>query len=168
MKCYIIAGPNGAGKTTFARTFLPFEAECLNFINADLIAEGLSPFKPESVAFEAGRLLLGRIDQMTCHRESFAFESTLSGLNYMRRIQQWKSVGYQTILYYLKLPHEQMAVERVRMRVAEGGHHIPDEVIRRRFHKSWHNMQTHYKSAVDTWMIFDNSGDTPILLEESQ
>ena len=92
MKCYIIAGPNGAGKTTFAKTFLPDEGACLNYINADLIAEGLSPFKPESVAFESGKLLLKKIDYLVGKKESFSFESTLSGLNYIRRIKRWQDL----------------------------------------------------------------------------
>ena len=93
MKCYIIAGPNGAGKTTFAENFLPAEAGCLNFINADLIARGIAPFNPESVALEAGKLFLKRMDAIVAKKESFAFETTLSGLNYIRQIQKWKKSG---------------------------------------------------------------------------
>jgi predicted ABC-type ATPase len=135
MKCYIIAGPNGAGKTTFAETFLPNDVNCLQFLNADLIAQGLSPFKPESMAIEAGRLLLRRIDELVSKQEDFAFETTLSGLSYVRRIQEWKSAGYSVVLYFLKLPSEELAIERVRLRVAEGGHNVPDKIIRRRYHK---------------------------------
>lgn len=167
MKCFIIAGPNGAGKTTFASTFLPAEAACLNFINADLIAAGLAPFKPESVAFEAGKLLLSRIDDMVSKKESFAFETTLSGQNYIRRIQEWQQAGYEVILYFLKLPSEEMAIERVRLRVAEGGHHVADNVIRRRYVKGLENLEMHYKKIVDAWVVFDNSGNIPIVLEES-
>lgn len=139
MECYIIAGPNGAGKTTFAKTFLPNEGACLNFVNADLIAEGLSPFKPESVAIESGKLLLKKIDDLVEKKESFSFESTLSGLNYIRRIKNWQDQGYKVILYFLKLPSEEMAVHRVNLRVAEGGHDVPQDVIIRRFHKGWNN-----------------------------
>ena len=116
IKCYIIAGPNSAGKTTFAKTFLPEEASCLNYVNADLIAEGLSPFKPESVAIESGKLLLKKLDNLVEKKESFAFETTLSGLNYIRRIKNWKSQGYEVILFFLKLPNEEMAIQRVRLR----------------------------------------------------
>ncbi len=167
MKCYIIAGPNGAGKTTFANAFLPEEASCLNYVNADLIAEGLSPFNPESVAFEAGKLLLKKLDDLAKKRESFSFETTLSGLNYVRRIEEWRNQGYEVILFFLKLPSEEMAINRVRLRVAEGGHNVPENVIRRRYHRGWHNFQNHYKQYVDTWVIFDNSGEAPIMLEKS-
>ena len=149
MKCYIIAGPNGAGKTTFANSFLPNEVNCLNFLNADLIAQGLAPFNPESMAFEAGRLVLKRIDKLVSKWEDFAFETTLSGLGYVRRIQEWKSTGYSVILYFLKLPSEEMAIERVHLRVAEGGHNVPEDTIRRRYHKGWKNLNMHYK---DWWM----------------
>jgi len=167
MKCYIIAGPNGAGKTTFAKTFLPEEASCLNYVNADLIAEGLSPFKPESVAIESGKLLLNKIDHLVEKKESFAFETTLSGLNYIQRIKIWKNQGYEVVLFFLTLPNEEMAVRRVKLRVAEGGHNIPENVIKRRYQKGWHNFQNHYKYHVDAWVIFDNSGKIPIVLDES-
>jgi len=167
MKCYIIAGPNGAGKTTFAKAFLPEEASCLNYVNADLIAEGLSPFKPESVAIESGKLLLKKIDHLVEKKESFAFETTLSGLNYIRRIEIWKNQGYEVVLFFLTLPNEEMAVRRVKLRVAEGGHNIPENVIKRRYQKGWHNFQNHYKHHVDAWVIFDNSGKIPIVLDES-
>ena len=98
MKCYIIAGPNGAGKTTFAENFLPVEADCLNFINADLIARGIAPFNPESVALEAGKLFLKRMNAIVANRNSFAFETTLSGLNYVEQIKKWKKIGYEIIL----------------------------------------------------------------------
>jgi len=168
MKCYIIAGPNGAGKTTFADAFLPEEALCLNYVNADLIAKGLSPFNPESVAFEAGKLLLKKINDLANKRESFAFETTLSGSNYIHHIEKWRKEGYEVILFFLKLPSEEMAINRVKLRVAEGGHNVPEDVIRRRYRKGWHNFQTHYKDLVDAWVIFDNSGESPIILEESQ
>lgn len=168
MKCYIIAGPNGAGKTTFAENFLPVEAECLNFINADLIAKGIAPFKPESVALESGKLFLKRMDIIVANREAFAFETTLSGLNYIDRIKQWKQIGYEIILYFLWLPSEEMAIKRVQLRVAEGGHNVPEDVIIRRFHRGWDNFQKHYKNLVDAWVIFDNSRDIPVVLEEKK
>jgi len=167
MRCYIIAGPNGAGKTTFANNFLPEEAQCLNYLNADLIAAGLSPFKPESVAFEAGKLQLKKMDNIVKSKEPFAFETTLSGLNYLRRIKHWQDLGYEVILYFLKLPDEAMAVNRVKLRVSEGGHNIPEPVIKRRYRKGWDNFLLHYKDAVDAWVVFDNSGKIPIILDES-
>jgi len=108
LKCYIIAGPNGAGKTTFAENFLPVEAECLNFLNADLIAKGIAPFNLESVALEAGKLFLKRMNTIVLNRESFAFETTLSGLNYIKSIKEWKKTGYEVILYFLSLPNQEI------------------------------------------------------------
>ncbi|WP_291461079.1 zeta toxin family protein [Desulfobacula sp.] len=166
IKCYIIAGPNGAGKTTFAVNFLPVEAECLNFINADLIAQGLAPFNPESVALEAGKIFLRRLDVIVSNKESFAFETTLSGLNYIDRIKKWKQIGYEVILYFLKLPSEKMAIKRVQLRVDQGGHNVPEDVIIRRYHRGWKNFQKYYKDLVDAWVVFDNSGDLPLVLEE--
>ncbi len=166
LKCYIIAGPNGAGKTTFAENFLPEEAGCLNFLNADLIARGIAPFKPESVALEAGKLFLNWMDTIVSNKKSFAFETTLSGLNYIDRINGWKLAGYEIILYLLKLPSEGMALKRVQTRVSEGGHNVPENVIIRRFHRGWTNFQKHYKHMVDDWVVFDNSGDIPLILEE--
>ena len=166
LKCYIIAGPNRAGKTTFAEKFLPVEAECLNFINADLIAKGIAPFNPERVALEAGKLFLKRMNSIVSNRESFAFETTLSGLNYIESIKNWKEIGYEVILYFLSLPNEEMAIKRVQLRVAQGGHNVPVDVIKRRFHRGWKNFQKHYKDLVDAWVIFDNSGNVPLVLEE--
>ena len=167
-KCYIIAGPNGAGKTTFAENFLPVEAECLNFINADLIAKGIAPFNPESVALEAGKLFIKRMERLTDNRESFAFETTLSGVNFIDRIKNWRKAGYEIILYFLSLPNEEMAIQRVRLRVAEGGHNVPEKVIIRRYHRGWENFQKYYAELVDNWVIFDNSGDIPVIIEEKQ
>lgn len=167
MKCYIIAGPNGAGKTTFAQAFLPKEASCLNYLNADMIAKGLSPFKPESVAVEAGKLLLKKLDDLVKRKQQFSFETTLSGLNYLHRIKNWQNQGYEVILYFLKLPSEEMAVHRVKLRVAEGGHNVPKNVIIRRYHKGWYNFQNYYKHKVDAYVVFDNSGEIPIILDES-
>jgi len=166
LRCYIIAGPNGAGKTTFAENFLPVEAECLNFINADLIAKGIAPFNPERVALEAGKLFLKRMNTIVSNRESFAFETTLSGLNYIESIKKWKKIGYEVILYFLSLPNEEMAVKRVQLRVTQGGHNVPEDVIKRRYHRGWINFQNHYKEVVDAWVIFDNSGNVPLVLKE--
>lgn len=132
-KCYILAGPNGAGKTTFANEFLPTEAECLNFINADLIAQGLSPFQPERMALKAGRIMIKQIDECLKRKESFAFETTFSGKGYIKKITEWKKQGYEIIIYFLQIPSAEFAIERVKLRVACGGHNVPEEVIRRRF-----------------------------------
>ena len=168
MKCYILAGPNGAGKTTFANEFLPVEAECLNFINADLIAQGISPFQPEKKAIESGRLMIKQIDTCVRKNESFAFETTLSGKGYIKKITNWKSKRYEIIIYFLTIPSVEFAIERVKLRVARGGHNIPEQVIRRRFDRSLLNFNIFYKPLADSWIIFDTSGNLPIILEESE
>ena len=132
-KIIIIAGPNGAGKTTFAREFLPNEADCPNFVNADLIAAGLAPFSPDAAAFKAGRLMLAEIRNHARLGESFAFETTLSGRYYSRLIPKWQSSGYVVKLFFLKLASPELAVARVEQRVLSGGHNVPESVIRRRF-----------------------------------
>ncbi len=166
-RCFIIAGPNGAGKTTFAKRFLPQQGQD-NFINADLIAQGLSPFKPEKAAVEAGRIMLQKIDQAVSSGESFAFETTLSGRNYVRRILDWKMKGYLLIIYFLVLPKEDMAVERVRLRVQQGGHNVPEETIRQRFRRGRENFENIYKRLVDDWFLIDNTDEVPTLLEASK
>lgn len=169
-KIIIIAGPNGAGKTTFARSFLPVEANLPRFINADLIAAGLAPFMPETAAVKAARLMLREIEECTHRGDSFAFETTLSGLGYLRQIRQWRDQGYHVSLFFLKLPDAKTAIERVAERVQQGGHDIPESVIRRRFAAGWANFQEHYRSLVDDWVLYDNTGSTPVTLEwgESQ
>jgi len=166
----IIAGPNGAGKTTFARSFLPAEAQCLCFINADLIAAGLSPFAPETVAFKAGRLMLEEMTECVRKGESFAVETTLSGLHYLALIKKWRAQGYHVSLYFLGLPDVDMAIARVAERVKQGGHDIPTDVIRRRFSAGLRNFHAVYKPAVNAWALFDNAGEMPVLLalEENQ
>lgn len=163
-KIIIIAGPNGAGKTTFARSFLPAEAQCPRFINADLIAAGLSPFAPEAAAIKAGRLMLEEVAACVERDESFAFETTLSGLGYVRHIDQWRAQGYRVKLYFLTLPSAEAAIARVAKRVSQGGHNIPEPVIRRRFVAGKRNFEQHYKTKVDTWALYDNAGSTPVLL----
>lgn len=165
-KIVIIAGPNGAGKTTFAREFLPFEAECPVFINADLIAAGLSPFEPEAAAFRAGRVMLEEIASHVAAGRSFAFETTLSGLTYARMIPEWRSAGYRVKLLFLSLGSEEEAIARVAMRVRQGGHDIPPEVVRRRFASGIRNFRDVYRARVDFWQWFDNSGPAPQLLDE--
>jgi predicted ABC-type ATPase len=164
-KIIIIAGPNGAGKTTFARSFLPEEAQCTRFINADLIAAGLSPFAPEAEALKAGRLMLEEIAGCVRRGESFAFETTLAGLSYLAWIRQWRAQGYHVSLFFLCLPDAETAIARVAERVRQGGHDIPAEVIRRRFTAGLRNLENTYKSAVDTWAKYDNVGERPTLLE---
>jgi predicted ABC-type ATPase len=160
----IIAGPNGAGKTTFAREFLPQEAHCPDFINADLIAAGLSPFNPEAAALRAGRVMLEEIASRVAQRRGFAFETTLSGRAYARQIPTWRAQGYHVKLVFLSLPSADMAVARVSARVAQGGHSIPDEVIRRRFDTGLRNFHGLYKRLVSAWVLYDNSGTTPTRL----
>ena len=164
-KIVIIAGPNGAGKTTFARAFLPEEAQCPRFINADLIAAGLSPFAPEVAAIKAGRLMLQEIEASATRRESFAFETTLAGRVYLRHIEDWRRRGYHVSLFFLSLSSVDLAVARVAERVRQGGHDIPETVIRRRFVAGRRNFDNHYRAAVDAWAVYDNSGDEPLLLE---
>jgi len=166
-KIIIIAGPNGAGKTTFARSFLPLEADCPRFINADLIAAGISPFSPQTAAIRAGRLMLSEIADCVKRGESFSFETTLSGLSYLGHIRNWRSQGYHVKLFYLTLQNVEMAINRVAERVQQGGHNIPEDVIRRRFKAGWHNFQIHYKNAVDAWSCYNNSDSAPILTDWS-
>lgn len=166
-RCIVIAGPNGAGKTTFAREYLAKHAKVVHFINADLIASGLSPLRPELAAVSAGRLLLTEIDRLVAARQSFAFESTLSGLTYVRRFEYLKRVGYGIELVYLQLTSPALALRRIASRVKQGGHHVPAADVRRRFKRSWDNFQRVYKPLADAWAVYDNSGESPRLLEQS-
>lgn len=163
----IIAGPNGAGKTTFAVEFLPQEAGCPVFINADLIAQGLSPFRPEAAAVRAGRIVLEMISESLRRGESFAIESTLSGRGYAQMIPRWKQAGYQVVIFFLELPSVELAIQRVAMRVAQGGHGIPETVIRRRFHAGRDNFLKLYKPLADEWRHYDNAGEDPNLIASS-
>ncbi len=165
-KIVIIAGPNGAGKTTFAREFLPFEADCPTFVNADLIAAGIAPFQPETVAFRAGRLMLQELAHHAAEGRSFAFETTLSGRTYAPMIDAWRASGYTVKLIFLSLVSADEAVARVANRVRQGGHNIPADTIRRRFDAGLVQFRDTYRHRVDFWQLFDNSGDAPQLLEE--
>ena len=147
----IISGLNGAGKTTFAQEFLPQEASCLTFINADLIAQGLSPFRPEDAAVRAARLMLEMIADCVKRGESFAIETTLSGRTYARMIPQWKQAGYRVVVFFLQLRSDDLAVARVVDRVAQGGHHIPEPMIQRRSQAGIANFHALYKPLVDGW-----------------
>ena len=164
-KILIIAGPNGAGKTTFARDFLLNEADVSMFINADLIAAGLSPLQPESEAMRAGRLMLNMIDDHVGRGDSFAFETTLSGRGYARMIRQWQELGYRVELHFLRLPTPEIAIARVAQRISEGGHSVPPEVIRRRFYAGWYNFETVYRELVDHWAVYTTLSGVPIPLE---
>ena len=166
-KIIIIAGPNGAGKTTFARDFLPAEAQTLRFINADLIAAGLAPFNPESASYTAGRLMLEEIDECVEAGYSFAFETTLSGLVYLKKIALWQARGYQVKLWFLSLPNDDIAISRVAHRVLQGDHNIPENVIRRRFKAGLENFHERYSKVVDSWVFYDSSGMHPKLIDWS-
>lgn len=165
-KIIIIAGPNGAGKTTFAEEFLPKEANCSTFVNADLIAAGLAPFAPDRVAFRAGRLMLEEIFNHSRRGESFAFETTLSGRGYARLIPGWQADGYIVKLFFIRLASPELAIARVRQRVREGGHNVPELIIRRRFTVGSRNFEKLYKPTVDAWALYDNSGSVPVLVNE--
>ena len=165
-KIIIIAGPNGAGKTTFASEFLVNEAACSTFVNADLIAAGLNPHNPESEAVRAGRLMLEKIQELVDVGESFTLETTLSGRGFARAIPGWQSLGYRVELYFLSLASPETAIARVARRVRHGGHHVPDDVVLRRFHGGLTNFHQVYKDLVDHWSLIDNSEGAAILLEE--
>jgi len=166
---YIIAGPNGAGKTTFARKFLPDYVKCLEFVNVDLIASGLSPFDPERAALKAGRIMLEQIHSLAERGVDFGFETTLSGKTYVKVLQEVNKRGYLIHIFFLWISDVELALERIRLRVRNGGHHIPEDVVRRRFIRSLPNFLRIYKPLADSWVIFDNSGDVPkmIAIEES-
>ena len=154
---YIIAGCNGAGKTTASFTILPEIIECKEFINADEIARGLSPFQPEKVAFEAGRIMMNRINELLNENISFAFETTLSTRSYKNKILKAKEQGYTITLLFFWLNNIKLAKERVKMRVQEGGHNILANVIERRYLKGIHNLFNIYLPIVNDALIFDNS-----------
>ncbi len=162
--CYIIAGPNGAGKTTFAREFLPHYAHCVNFINPDLIAGGLSPFAPDLALARAGRIVLEEIQNRIDAREDFAFETTLSGRTYLKQVQRLRIIGYGVHMVYLWIPSAEMAIERVRDRVESGGHNVPELAVRRRYTRTLRNLFTLYRPHLDSLHFFDNSTDKPQLV----
>jgi predicted ABC-type ATPase len=161
---YIIAGPNGAGKTTFAQRFIPAAVNITQFVNADLIAAGLSPFAPEREAIQAGKLMLRQIGKLVSKGESFCFETTLAGRSYARMIPQWQAKGFAVHLVFLALPDAETAIARVAARIAQGGHSIPQDVIRRRFAAGLQNFNTVYKMLATGWTLYDNSGSYPVQL----
>ena len=167
---YVIAGPNGAGKTTFALRYLPRYVDCQEFVNADLIAAGLSPFNPESQAAAAGRLMLQRIDELSAARITFGFETTLAGRTHAKRLQSMKlNLGYRIAMFFIWVPSVEQAIGRVAARVREGGHNIPEPTIRRRYRLGIANFGTLYAPIIDQWIIYDGS-DRPavgIISDES-
>lgn len=154
---YIIAGCNGAGKTTASMTLLPEMLGCDEFVNADGIAKGISPFRPEKVAFEAGRIMLHRIDELMAAKVDFAFETTLSTKSYRGKVLRAQEMGYKVILVFFWLPSPELAIERVAKRVQEGGHNIPEDVIRRRYERGIHNLLNLYLGICDVAIIVDNA-----------
>ncbi|MCX5807226.1 MAG: zeta toxin family protein [Proteobacteria bacterium] len=163
-KLYIIAGPNGSGKTTFVQRFLPYYADCTNFVNADLIASGLSPFLPEIAAIKAGKLMIDEIDIFRRRRADFAFETTLSGKTYVKLLKEMKMDGYEVHIFFLWLRNIDLALKRVAERVAMGGHNVPVGTVRRRFDRGLHNLFNLYCHFADSWVIFDNSELLPCVV----
>jgi len=166
-RCIIIAGPNGAGKTTFAKKFLTVDEGILHFVNADLIASGLSPLHPELAARAAGRLLLAEVDRLTKGKEPFALESTLSGMAYVQRLRSIRKAGYLVEMVFLKLDSPKLAIKRVAHRVRQGGHNVPPGEVRRRYERGWINLVEYYRQLADVWAVYDNSGPVPVLLKAS-
>lgn len=167
-KVYVIAGPNGAGKTTFANEFLPGFVDCREFLNADLIAAGLSPFAPETQNFRAGRLLIDRIKELVQKKQHFAFETTLSGRGYVRNLTKIKENGYRIMLFFLWLPSADLAVARVSNRVRQGGHNVPEPVVRRRYKTGIQNLFQLYQPQVDAWWLYDASRLPPVVIAQEE
>jgi len=165
---YVIAGPNGAGKTTFASEFLPDFVDCRQFLNADLIAAGLSPFAPESQNVRAGRLLLERIKELGEAKQDFGFETTLSGRSYVRMLKDMQVRGYRVVLFFLWLPSADMAVSRVANRVRQGGHHVPEVDVRRRYVSGQWNLFQLYRPLVNAWWLYDASRLPPSLIASEE
>lgn len=161
---YVLAGPNGAGKSTFARLYLPDYADCKEFVNADLIAAGLSPFNPESLAIQAGRLMLERIEALAQARVDFGFETTLAGRGYASLFRRLKDLGYRVHVFFLWLPSPEMALARVHERVLAGGHSVPADVVRRRFSRGLSNLFRLYAPLLDSCLVFDTADRSPRLV----
>lgn len=162
---YIIAGPNGAGKTTASYTMLPKLLDCEVFVNADEIAKGLSPLKPEKAAFEAGKLMLTQVKKNQNNGVDFAMETTLSTKYYLKFIAEAKTKGYTVILVFLWLKSSKVAIERVKSRVKKGGHNIPIEIIKRRYVRGLKNFKT-FANEVDKWLILNNNTSGPSIIAE--
>ncbi len=164
---YIIGGANGSGKTTAALQILPYFLEVFEYVNADEIAAGLSPFNPESVAIQAGRLMLERLEILVNSEADFAFETTLAARNFAQFLKKCKDKGYIINLIYFWLQSPELAIARVRRRVESGGHNIPEDAIRRRYERGRRNLINLYLPVCDTWIVYDNSGSEPILVAAS-
>jgi predicted ABC-type ATPase len=164
-RCIVIAGPNGAGKTTFARDFLPHIAKIIHFVNADSIAAGISPLKPELAAVAAGRIFLAELNRLCAARIDFAFESTLSGLAHAERMKRFKDLGYEIDIHFLRISNPRLSMSRVAARVKQGGHNVPKADILRRFDRGWANFQTVYRPLANFWAVYDNSGSRPLVVE---
>ncbi len=165
---YIIGGCNGAGKTTASFTILPEMLDCKEFVNADEIAKGLSPFQPENVSFQAGRIMLERIDELLGTGVDFGFETTLTTLSYINTIKLAKEKGYAINLLYFWLDDVNLAIERVKERVTEGGHNIPEETIRRRYSRGIINLTTKFIDICDYWIVINNSSRPFTFVAEGQ
>jgi predicted ABC-type ATPase len=165
---YIISGCNGAGKTTASFTILPEMLDCKEFVNADEIAKGLSPFQPESVSFHAGRIMVERIDELLNSGVDFAFETTLTTLSYLNTIKAAKEKGYSINLLYFWLNDVNLAIERVKIRVSEGGHNIPEETIRRRYFRGIYNLSNRFIGLCDFWIVINNSSRPYTFVAEGQ
>ncbi len=165
---FIIAGCNGAGKTTASFTILPELLKVKEFVNADEIARGLSPFQPETVAIEAGKIMLRRIDELIASRQDFAFETTLSTRSFVNLCHEAQFVGYSVNLIFFWLDSFELALERVKQRVSEGGHNIPPEIIKRRYSSGLRNLVNLYQNEVDYWLLIDNSRTEQELIAEGK
>jgi predicted ABC-type ATPase len=152
----MLAGPNGAGKTTSSRSLLAGQLKVMTFVNADIIAQGLAGFDPESAAWEASRIMLARLDELSVKRQDFAFETTLAARSYARRLHDWRGLGYCFQLYYFWLPSADLAVQRVADRVKQGGHHVPEETVRHRYRQSVGNLFNLYIPLADVWNVYLN------------
>jgi len=163
--CIVIAGPNGSGKATLAREYLPKVAGVTRFVNADLIAAGLAPLDPSLAAMPAGRLFLQEINRLALARVDFAFESTLSGLSCARHLSVWKDKGYRIKIAFLQLQCPQLALYRIAARVRQGGHNVPRSDVLRRLARGWHHFVRIYRPLADEWVVYDNSRESPRLLQ---
>ncbi len=166
-RCIVIAGPNGAGKTTFAQEFLLKDAGIARFVNADLIAAGISPLDPNLATSAAARLFLAELDRLANLGEDFSFETTMSGMAHLTRLRRFKDLGYRVEIVFLKLNSPELAIKRVAERVKHGGHDVPQADILRRFRRGWLNFCNEYRLVSDSWTVYDNSTDTPIREKET-